>query len=77
MLGHVRRMSRTVIAVPLGLLSFVLYVGVVVVLADSVVGLHWALQLPYFLVAGIAWAFPAKWLIVWAAHGGRPTSTAP
>ena len=28
---------------------------------------HWLLQVPFFVVAGIAWAFPAKWLMFWAA----------
>ena len=63
-------MSRVLIAVPLGLLGFFLYIGVVVALADHVLGLHWALQVPYFLVAGIAWALPAHHLILWA--GRRP-----
>jgi hypothetical protein len=26
---------------------------------------HWLLQAVYFLVAGIAWAFPAKFLFTW------------
>ena len=29
-------------------------------------GTGW-LQVPFFVVAGIAWAFPAKWLMFWAA----------
>lgn len=62
-------MSRTAIALPLGLLGFFLYVGVVVALADHVLGLHWALQVLYFLIAGIAWAWPAHRLILWAARG--------
>lgn len=64
-------MSRTAIALPLGLLGFCLYIGMVVALADHVLGLHWALQVPYFLVAGVAWALPAHRLILWAAGGGR------
>jgi Protein of unknown function (DUF2842) len=64
-------MSRIAIAVPLGLLGFLLYIGAVVALADHVLALHWALQLPYFLVAGVAWALPAHWLMLWAARGGR------
>ncbi len=28
---------------------------------------HWLLQVPYFVIAGVAWAFPAKWLMFWAA----------
>jgi hypothetical protein len=60
-------MSRIAIAAPVGILGFLLYIGVVVALADHVLGWHWALQVPYFVVAGIAWVFPAKWLMFWAA----------
>jgi hypothetical protein len=31
-----------------------------------VVHRHWLLQLLYYIVAGVVWVFPAKWLIVWA-----------
>jgi hypothetical protein len=61
-------MSRTVIAVPLGLLGFLLYVGAVVALADHVLPLHWAAQMLYFVLAGVAWAWPAQWLVLWAAR---------
>ena len=64
-----RGMSRTALALPLGLLGFAFYVGAVVALADRVIGTHWALEMLYFLVAGIAWAFPARWLMLWA--GGK------
>jgi thiol:disulfide interchange protein len=60
-------MSRIAIAVPVGLIAFLAYVGLVLMVADHVLGWHWALQAPFFLVAGIAWAFPAKWLMFWAA----------
>ena len=66
-LRHGTGMSRIAIAVPLGLLGFALYVGVVVALGDLVLGRHWALEMLYFLFAGIAWAFPARWLMMWAA----------
>ena len=60
-------MSRIAIAVPVGLFGFAAYVALVVTVADLVVTQHWALQVPFFLVAGIVWAFPAKWLMFWAA----------
>ena len=60
-------MSRIPIAVVVGLLGFAAYVALVVALADHVITQHWALQVPFFLVAGIVWAFPAKWLMFWAA----------
>lgn len=63
------RMSRTSLALLLGLLGLFLYVGVAVSLADLVIGTHWVFEALYYLVAGIAWALPAKWLMVWAANG--------
>lgn len=68
--GHIARMSRSTIALILGLLGFLLYVGVVVALADHVLQLHWIVQLAYFTVAGIAWVWPARALMFWGA-GGR------
>ena len=69
-------MSRTVIAVPLGLLGFVLYVGAVVALADHVLALHWAVQVLYFIAAGVAWAWPAQRLMYWAARREPPARRA-
>ncbi len=63
-------MSRWMVALVLGLLGFALYVGAAVVLADHVLGRHWLLELAYFLVAGLAWAWPARALMVWAARAG-------
>jgi hypothetical protein len=62
-------MPRALLALLLGLAGFLLYVGVVVALADWVLHLHWLVQLAYFLVAGVAWAWPAKALMFWAARG--------
>jgi hypothetical protein len=61
-------MRRAALALPIGLLGFLLYVMAVVALADHVLGLHWAAELAYFAVAGVAWAFPARWLLLWAGH---------
>jgi len=65
-------MSRSSLAFVIGLLGFLAYIGAAVALGDVVVHRHWLLQLAYYVVAGIAWAFPAKWLIVWAARGAQP-----
>jgi hypothetical protein len=64
---HILAMSRTPIALAVGLIGFALYVMAVVALADHVLPLHWALQFIYFTVAGVAWAWPAKRLMFWAA----------
>ena len=65
-------MSRTAIALLVGLLGFLLYVGVVVALADHVLALHWTVQTAYFVLAGIAWAWPAQRLMYWAARKDPP-----
>ena len=70
-------MSRTAIAVLVGLLGFLLYVGAAVALADHVVGMHWAVQTAYFIVARVACAWPAQRLIYWAARKEPPPRRAP
>jgi uncharacterized membrane protein len=59
-------MGRITLAVAAGLLGFVLYIGAVVALADHVLPLNWAVQGLYFLVTGLAWTLPARWLLLWA-----------
>ena len=44
------------------------YLMAAMVLADRVPD-HWLLRLIYFLVAGLAWAFPARWLMRWINAG--------
>ena len=66
-----RGMSRIPVAVLIFLVGFVAYVGVVVALADHVLGLHWAVQAGYFVVVGTVWAWPARALMFWAARRRR------
>ncbi|MCC7280924.1 MAG: DUF2842 domain-containing protein [Acetobacteraceae bacterium] len=61
-------MTRKTIALAAGIAGFIAYLAVAVVLADHVIGLHWAAGLAYYLVAGLIWAWPAAWLVRWA-HG--------
>ncbi len=61
-------MSRVPIAVVAGVGGLILYVMAVVALADHVLGLNWAIQAAYYLVAGIAWVFPMQKLMYWAAR---------
>ncbi len=65
---HWPGMTRVQIAVPLGLLGFAAYIVAVMNLADWVLGLHLVVQLLFFAVLGVAWAWPAHKLILWAAH---------
>jgi uncharacterized protein DUF2842 len=45
--------------------GLVLYTLAMVWLAVSVLPDHWAVQIIFYPLAGIAWAFPAKPLIAW------------
>jgi len=60
-------MSRTSIALLIGSIGLLLYLVLVLWIGDWVQGLHWALQVPYFVVAGFIWVFPVRSLIYWAA----------
>jgi hypothetical protein len=59
---------RIAFALPLGLIGVLAYITAAVALADHVLALHWSIQAIYFLVAGLAWAMPIRWLILWAGH---------
>jgi hypothetical protein len=61
-------MSRSAIATLIGIAGFLAYVVVVLLLADHVRALHWTVELLFFAVAGVAWVWPAKRLIVWAVR---------
>ena len=52
----------------IGIIGFLLYVAGVILLADHVLGTHWTLEFVYFALAGIAWVWPARALIIWAAR---------
>jgi hypothetical protein len=61
-------MPRIPIAVLAFLIGFTLYVIAAVTLADHLTTLHWSLQALYFLVAGMLWTVPTRWLMFWAAR---------
>jgi hypothetical protein len=61
-------MSRGKLAFLIGVVGFIVYIGVVVALGDFVVRSHWAIQLAYYVICGIIWVVPAKRLIEWAAR---------
>lgn len=56
---------RKLVATALLLPGLVAYALGAMVLADHVPA-HWLAKLVYFIVAGIAWAFPARALLRWA-----------
>ena len=61
-------MPRAFIATVLGFSGFVAYVVGVVTLADRLGPMHWAVQALYFVVVGVLWVVPARWLLLWAAR---------
>ena len=62
---------RSGLAVLVGLVGFLLYLGAAVPLADHLLGRHRSVQALYFVAAGVLWAFPARALMLWAARGPR------
>ncbi|MBY0336386.1 MAG: DUF2842 domain-containing protein [Acetobacteraceae bacterium] len=60
-------MSKSTLAILIGLIGFFAYIGVVVVLGDFFVHSHWALQFIYYAAVGILWVWPAKRLMYWGA----------
>lgn len=63
-------MSRGVIALLVGVVGTVAYLGLAATLADRVVPMHWAIGLAYYLVAGLAWTWPAARLMRWGLRAG-------
>ena len=66
--GYVVPMSRGKLAFLIGMIGFIVYIGVVVALGDYVIPLHWSLHIVYYVFFGIVWVVPAKRLILWAAR---------
>jgi hypothetical protein len=61
-------MPRVPIATVAVLLVIILWISAATVLADYVRPLYWALQIPYYAIAGFAWVFPVRWLMLWGAR---------
>ena len=60
-----RAMSRPFAATIMGVAFVILYVAVAITLPD-VLPHQWAVQAGYFLVAGVLWVFPVRWLMLWS-----------
>jgi hypothetical protein len=61
-------MPRIIVATVAGLAGMAAYLAAVLSLADALARLHWALQLLFYGLAGLAWVIPARWLMLWAAR---------
>jgi hypothetical protein len=60
-------MSRPPAAVLMVLVFVILYVAATVTLAGLLPS-QWLLQAVYFLIAGVAWVLPVRWLMLWSVH---------
>ncbi len=68
-----KRSTRTLLGM-MGLLVFLsAYVVGAATLGGMIVEQHWAVQLAFYTVAGLAWALPLKPLLAWM---GRPDAPA-
>ena len=59
-------MSRPTIATIAGLLFIGLYMAVAVAIPDLVGRMYWPVEAAYWLVAGIVWVLPIRWLMLWS-----------
>ncbi|MDQ1080047.1 DUF2842 domain-containing protein [Pseudoroseomonas cervicalis] len=65
-------MSRPLIAWIIGILGLVAYLALVLRVGDWVLAQHWAVQIPYFVLAGTLWAWPVRALMYWGAGRTPP-----
>lgn len=49
----------------MGIAFVIAYVAVAITLPD-VLPSNWAVQAGYFLVAGVLWVLPVRWLMLWS-----------
>lgn len=61
-------MSRTPIAVLAGITFVIAYVTAAISIPDAVGRMNWAIEAAYWALAGIAWVFPVRWLMLWSVH---------
>jgi hypothetical protein len=63
---------RILFACVAGLSGMLIYLFVVLWAGDYVQLWHWALQVPFYVLAGFLWVFPVLRLIYWAARVTPP-----
>ncbi len=57
--------SRPLAATLLGIGFIIVYVAGAITL-PAVLPRNWVFQAAYFLVAGVVWVFPIRWLMLWS-----------
>ncbi len=60
-----RVLSRPFAAALMGVVFIIVYICVAITVPDLLPH-HWAVQAVYFLVAGVVWVFPVRWLMLWS-----------
>jgi hypothetical protein len=61
-------MSRPAIAAVAGVIGFLLYVALAVTIGGYLAGSHVLVEFAFYAVAGLAWVWPARRLMFWAAR---------
>ncbi len=51
----------------MGIAFVLIYVAAAITLPD-ILPSNWIVQAVYFLVAGVVWVFPVRWLMLWSVH---------
>ena len=59
-----RHLLIAIAAVP----AISLYAVICMFLADYMTGLHWLLDSLFYLIAGLAWLYPAGFVVSWLAR---------
>ena len=58
-------MSRPFAAAVAGVAFIAVYIVAAITLPDVLPG-NWVIQAVYFLVAGVVWVIPIRWLMLWS-----------
>jgi len=61
-------MSRVPVAAVAGLAGFVVYVVAATMLGGALESSNGVIQALYYVVAGVAWVAPVRWLMLWSVH---------
>lgn len=61
-------MSRPTKATLAGIAFVLAYMALSTELYILLPKMHWAVEAVYWLVAGIVWVFPVRWLMLWSVY---------
>lgn len=66
MISYPEAMSRPAAATIAGILFVFVYIVAIVMIPDLLGRMHWAAEAVYWLVAGLLWVLPVRWLMFWS-----------